>query len=87
MKGNGFKEWGKEKVSKFGLMVVNMRENGKIIKLMVMAHFFIQMEMSMKETGHKIKRMAMENIHIQMEQNTQGNGKTISNMGKAQSNG
>ena len=54
---------------------------------MVMAHFFIQMEMSMKETGHKIKRMAMENIHIQMEQNTQGNGKTISNMGKAQSNG
>lgn len=46
--------WNKEEENKFGQMEVIMKENGLMIKLMVLEDLYILMEMSMKEIGAMI---------------------------------
>lgn len=65
---------------KFGLMELNMRVIGKIIKLMVRGFFGMFMEINMKENGKEIKHMDTVNIHIVMEQLTKVIGAMIFSM-------
>ena len=65
---------------KFGLMELNMRVIGKIIKLMVRGFFGMFMEINMKENGKEIKHMDTVNIHIVMEQLTKVIGVMIYSM-------
>jgi hypothetical protein len=51
-----------EKGYKFGMMVQNMKENGKMISQMDMEHFIKQVEMFIKEIGRMIKQMVKEYI-------------------------
>lgn len=48
--------------SKYGLMVLSMRGNGKTIELMVTESLFILMEIFMKEIGLMTKPMDLESI-------------------------
>lgn len=52
-------------------MVQDMKENGKIIKLMEKENFSMLIEMYLKENGLMIKQMDMEYIYIVMELNIQ----------------
>jgi hypothetical protein len=65
---------------KNGLMVQNMKGNGKIIKQTVKVSFIIKMETYMKANGKMIKQMDLENIHMQMGPNMKGIGKMIFKM-------
>ena len=49
-------------VYKNGMMVLNMKENGKMGKRMAMVYFIILMEMYIKAIGKMIKHMDMELI-------------------------
>jgi len=51
-----------EKELKFGMMVQNMKDHGKMINLMDMAHFITQMEMYIKDIGKIIGLMGKEFI-------------------------
>ena len=48
--------------NRYGLMELNIKDNGKIIKLMVKEYFIILMEIHFKDNGNKIKQMDMEYI-------------------------
>ena len=54
----------KEKVMvyKYGKMVQNMKENGKIMKLTEKENFIMQMGIIMKDNGPEIKQMGTEYI-------------------------
>lgn len=64
-----------------GLMVQDMKVNGKIIKLMEKESFITLIEMFLKESGLMIKLMDMGYICIQMELSIKGIGKMIYKMG------
>lgn len=64
------KELDKCMVHRFGLMVVNTRVNGLMVKLVDRVDFGMQMEIDMKENGQMIKLMGMEFTYMLMEQNT-----------------
>jgi len=61
---NGIKKPSKdmEEEFKFGLMEVNTKATGKMIKLTLEENFIMQMEIFMKENGLMIKPMDMESI-------------------------
>jgi len=67
--------------SKFGQMVQNMREYGKIIKQMEKENFGILMEMFMKAIGSMIKPKGKVLIFMQITQSIQANGKMTCRMG------
>jgi hypothetical protein len=54
------KDMGKE--LKFGMMVQNMKDYGKMINLMDMEHFITQMEMYIRDIGKIIGLMEKEFI-------------------------
>lgn len=80
IKVNGFKEKDKVKVFKYGLMEVNMSDNGKTIKLTVKVLCIMQTVIFMKVNGLMIKHVDKELIHIKMEPNMLDNGKMINKM-------
>jgi len=49
---------------KNGLMVHDMKVNGKIIKLMIKVNFSMWMGIFLKENGNLIKQMVMVYIYI-----------------------
>lgn len=67
-------------VSKSGLMVHDMRENGNSTKLTERANFGMSTEMSLTESGKMIRPMDMGFILTSMERNTKVTGRKISNM-------
>ena len=69
-----------ERENQYGLMVVIMKDNGKIIKLMVMGYFIIQMEIAILVNGTKTRQMVQEHLLIQMVQNILESGKMIISM-------
>lgn len=87
MKGNGYKEKDKDLVSKYGLMGLNMSDNGKIIKPTVKEPYIMQMEISMKDNGLMIKHVGKEPILMKTEPNTLDNGRMISKTDTVYSNG
>jgi hypothetical protein len=50
------------KVSKYGMMELNMKVIGRMINLMVMVHFIILMEMYIRVIGKIIEQMEKESI-------------------------
>ena len=64
IKGNGNMNLGMVTGCKFGQMVQNMKDNGKIMLLMVKENFGMQMVMFMMETGKMIKLMDLAPTHI-----------------------
>ena len=64
IKGNGNMNLGMVTGFKFGQMVQNMKDNGKIMLLMVKENFGMQMVMFMMETGKMIKLMDLAPTHI-----------------------
>ena len=55
-------------------MVLDMKDNGKMIKRMVKVNFNMLMETSMKESGSTIKRKGMEHIVMLMAHFMKGLG-------------
>jgi len=72
---------------KSGLMVLFMKDTGKMTRLMEEEDLYTLMVMSTKDNGKTIRLMAMESICIQMEHNMKGIGKKISNMERARKHG
>lgn len=68
-------------------MVQDMRDTGRITRLMEREDLYMLMETSMKETGKMIKLMVMESILIQMAQDMKVNGGKINNMAMVLKNG
>ena len=62
---------------KFGQMGLNMKDNGKIIKLKEKVRFGMQKVMFMMENFKMIKQMDMEYIHMLMDQDMKDFGKMI----------
>ena len=71
----------KDQEFKYGLMAQGTKDNGKMIKLMVMANFGTLMAISMKGNGEMTKQMVKVFIHTLMEPNTKVTGLMISSMG------
>ena len=69
-------------VFKNGQMVQNMKDIGKITKLMAKEYFGMFTVTNTKDGGNEIKLMDMENIPIVMEQHMKVTGKMTSNMAK-----
>lgn len=67
-------------VSKFGLMVLDMKGFGKMTKLMDAVNSSTQTVMCMTVTGSTTKPKVKVLTHIQMERTTKANGWTINNM-------
>jgi len=65
-----------------GLMVVDMKVIGKMIKQILKEFFFMLMEIYTKENGLTIKHMELEYTLIQMELNMKVHGKKINKMEK-----
>ena len=61
---NGLEGSEMDKEFKFGQMEHDIRDNGKIIELMVMDSLFMLMGTFMKETGLMIKLMALVSIFM-----------------------
>lgn len=74
MKVNGQVNKEMDREYKYGLMVLNMRENGKIIKQMGRVSFGIQGEIIMKDNGKMIGLVVMEFICMPMDLNLKENG-------------
>jgi len=87
IKVNGSKASVKDLEFKFGRMGQNMWDSGKIIKLMGMELYIMQMEIFIKESGSMIKLVAKEHILIKMGQNMLDNGKMTNKMDMVFSNG
>jgi hypothetical protein len=78
MKDNGLDLIDMDLVNKFGLMVLNIREIGKKIKLRVKENLHIQIAMSIKVNGKMIKLMDMEYLYMpKAMQDTKDIGKMI----------
>ena len=94
MRENGMKSpiKGREKVPKYGLMVLSMRDIGETVEPMEREDLFTQMETFMKVIGRTIrptgsvgtskKMIFMKKVLI-----TKASGKKTNSMGKAQKNG
>jgi hypothetical protein len=74
-------------VHKFGLMVENMKGNGKTARLVAKVDFGMLTAIPMKASGCKIKQTDMDFIYIQTELNTWVIGKTMFNMVGARKHG
>ena len=59
---------------KYGVMVLNMKDNGKTTELRVRANFGILEEIYMKDNGKKIGLAVKEYTYIQMEQSMKESG-------------
>lgn len=81
---NGKEMYERDGVCKNGLMEPFMKVFGKIIKLMVKANLFMQMEIFLKESSIWIKLIILEYIHIQMVQNMKVSGKTTNKVVQVQ---
>ena len=57
MKESGFWERGMELANNLGLMGHVMKDNGRMIKVVVGVNYYMQTEMCMKVNGEMIKRM------------------------------
>jgi hypothetical protein len=79
------KEMGK--AHKCGLMEPNMRDPGKIIKLMVKGNSITSMAIYMKAIGSMTNQVDSGYTIIQMEENTLGNGKMINRMDSEKNRG
>jgi hypothetical protein len=78
MKDNGLDLIDMDLVNKFGLMVLNIREIGRKIKLRVKENLHIQIVMSIKVNGKMIKLMDMEYLYMpKAMQDTKDIGKMI----------
>ena len=73
--------------SKFGQMVLAMKETGKIIEHKVSESSLTLMETFMKETGLTTRQMATVFISMLMVQGMKGTGWTIYSMAWAKSHG
>lgn len=71
-----------EEVFNAGLMVVDMKVIGKMIKQILKELFFMLMEIYTKANGSMIKPMELEYTHIQMERDMKVRGKKINKTGK-----
>jgi hypothetical protein len=71
-----------EKEFILGLIIENMKENGKQIKCTVKAHSLGRMGGNILESTRKIKRRAMENSSGRMGDVTEENGSMANNMEK-----
>ena len=63
-----------EKELKYGMMVLNMKEIGKMTNLMGMVHFIILMETFIKDIGKIIEQMGKGYIFQQMGGDMKGIG-------------
>ena len=70
-------EIGMDLDARFGLMVQNMKDIGKMERQMGKGSFGISMEIFMKENGLMIKLMDTENIYIRMGRHMKDHGRTI----------
>lgn len=84
IKVNGKAKIGMDLEYKFGLMELNMKDIGKIIRLMGKESFGMLMETFLMVNGKMIRHMVTEFIFMLMEQNMKENGKMICNMVKEQ---
>ena len=66
-------------VSKFGLMDLNTKESGRMIKPTDTESLYTQTEISTRVNGRMTRLTAMEATHTPMEQLMLENGKTINN--------
>ena len=64
MTGSGLLTIEMEKVFKFGLMVQDTKENGRIIKHVEKVNFAMLMGMNLKGTGGTTKQTDMESIFM-----------------------
>ena len=80
--GKGIKDTDME--FRYGLMVLSMKDSGKIIKLMVKVRFIMLMEIFLKGNGKMIKLMEEECINMLMVQNMKEIGKMIYKKDQAQ---
>ena len=69
-----------DKESRHGQMVLNMKENGRIIKLMDKGSFGIRMVTIIMGDGWMIRLMDLECMCIRMELNMKENGVMICSM-------
>ena len=87
MKVSGYKENDKDKVFKYGLMALNMLDNGKIIKPTDKGLYIMLMEIFIKGNGLMIRLVDREHIRIKMVPNMLASGKTTNKMGMVLSSG
>ena len=89
MKVNGMKPLTREmaKDSKSGLMVLSMKDTGRMIKPTEEADLFMQMEMYTKVSGKTTRLTVMEDICTQMVLSMKVSGKKTSNMVKVKRHG
>ena len=80
-------EKNKAKEYSFGIVVVDTKDNGRMVERKGMASCVMQMETSSKVNGQMTKLMEMELILMQMEQNMQGNGEMINSTAKVWKHG
>lgn len=59
---------------KYGVMELNMKDNGKIIELRDRVNFGILVVIYMKENGKRIEHVVKEHIYILMVLNMKVNG-------------
>jgi hypothetical protein len=85
MRENGMKSpiKGREKVPKYGLMVLSMRDIGKTAKPMEREDLFTHMETFMKVIGRTIRPMGSVGTFVKMVVNMKASGKKTISMGKA----
>jgi hypothetical protein len=87
IKVNGSKANVRDSEFKFGQMGQNMWDSGKIIKLMDMELYIMQMGIFIKENGLTIKLVVKEHILIKMGQNMLDNGRMTNKTDMVFSNG
>jgi hypothetical protein len=87
MMDNGKEIVVKDMEFKCGQMVQDIKEIGKIIKLMVKENLFMLMEIFIKVNGKMIKLMDLVVINIPMELHMKDIGKMIINKEKEHKNG
>jgi hypothetical protein len=74
---------GREKVPKYGLMVLSMRDIGETTNPMEREDLFTQMETFMKVIGRTIRPMGSVGTFMKMVVNMKASGKKTNSMGKA----
>ena len=84
---NGLMDLEKEMDHKFGLMVQNIKVNGKTIKPMATVSSTTQTEISTKESGSMIKPMVEASTPMPMEPSTMACGKMTNSMARVLSLG
>lgn len=87
MKANGCKVKDRALGLRYGQIIVNIWENGKVIKPMEKAFYIMLTEIYMRVNGSMTKHVEKEHIPIKMEQNTLDNGNKTNKMDLESSNG